>query len=217
MEKAWRLFQKEMNIASEVDIVFEKKIPLKAGLGGGSSDAATALLLFDRFFKTPLTMEELVIIVAQVGSDVPAMMLNEPCLITGRGEIARPIELTLDWSVVIVMPQAAVSTKDAYDWIDESHKKRDMPVQQQMNAWIEDESLLFEAMHNDFQDIVPQKVPQVKKTMDDLRNAGAQKVMLCGSGAAVAGFFRGINHHLIAKDCYEKIKRLYPVSWEGKI
>lgn len=217
VEKAWRIFQKEMNIASQVDIALEKKIPLQAGLGGGSSDAATALLLFDRLFKTPLTMEKLVMMGAQVGSDVPALMLNEPCLMTGRGEIAKPVEIRLNWGVVIVMPQATVSTKNAYEWLDEERKGRALPVQKEFNAWVEDESLLFEKMHNDFHDVVSRKVPQVKKAIEDLSNAGAQKVMLCGSGAAVAGFFRGANFLPLAKQCCDKIKNNYPISWMGRI
>ncbi len=217
VEKAWRVFQRELKISSEVDIALEKKIPMQAGLGGGSSDAATALLLFDRLFQTPLTMEKLVILGSELGSDVPALMVNEPCLITGRGEIARPIELVLNWSVVVIMPNAGVATKDAYAWLDEEKKERWLPSQKETQAWGEDEKLLFEKMHNDFDAVVSPKVPAVKSAIDDIQAAGAQKFMLCGSGAAVAGFFRGENSVLRAKQCFEKVRQAYPKSWLGKI
>jgi len=98
-----------------------KSIPVAAGLGGGSSDAATALRLANGLLPTPLAPHELEQLAATIGADVPFFLRNGPQLGTGDGSSLAPLELPLDYSVVLVLPAGATkeSTADVYRRFDE--------------------------------------------------------------------------------------------------
>ena len=98
----------------------EKQTPVAAGLGGGSSDAATALRLANAQLEDPLAPEELHALAAQVGADVPFFLCDGPQLGTGDGTTLEPLDLPQDFAVLLVLPDGAVkhSTKAVYDAFD---------------------------------------------------------------------------------------------------
>ena len=100
-------------------ISIEKRIPVAAGLGGGSADAAASLLLLDELWGTGMGRDGLMRLAAEIGSDVPALLLGEPAYVRGRGEIAEPVlAQTTTW---VVKPFAfGVSSRAAYAWWDEA-------------------------------------------------------------------------------------------------
>jgi 4-diphosphocytidyl-2-C-methyl-D-erythritol kinase len=99
----------------------EKKIPVAAGLGGGSSDAATALMLANATLEQPLPPERLSELAAEVGSDVPFFLTYGPQLATGDGTELRSVDLPQDYWIVLVLPNGAAkqSTRSVYDAFDE--------------------------------------------------------------------------------------------------
>ena len=120
--RAARLFQKRTQIAEGIEIALEKKIPHGAGLGGGSSDAATTLLGLNELFETHLDQKELVALAAQIGSDVPFFILGSAATCRGRGEIVEPARLPARFNLLLVKPGFGVPTPWAYRRWKDSRK-----------------------------------------------------------------------------------------------
>lgn len=123
--RAARLFQKTAQIREGIEIALEKKIPHGAGLGGGSSDAATTLLGLNELFETRLEQKELIALAAQIGSDVPFFILGSAARCRGRGEIVEPARLPARFDLLLVKPDFGVPTPWAYQkWKD----SRELPA-----------------------------------------------------------------------------------------
>jgi 4-diphosphocytidyl-2-C-methyl-D-erythritol kinase len=117
--RAARLFQQATKSAAGVEITLEKKIPHGAGLGGGSSDAATTLLGLNELFETRLDQRVLLQLAAQIGSDVPFFILGSAATCRGRGEIVESATLPARFSLLLVKPDFGVPTPWAYGrWKD---------------------------------------------------------------------------------------------------
>jgi 4-diphosphocytidyl-2-C-methyl-D-erythritol kinase len=117
--RAARLFQQRTQSREGIEIVLEKKIPHGAGLGGGSSDAATTLLGLNELFETRLEQKELFALAAQIGSDVPFFILGSTATCRGRGEIVEPARLPARFNLLLVKPDFGVPTPWAYQrWKD---------------------------------------------------------------------------------------------------
>ena len=112
--RAARLFRKKTQSREGIEIVLEKNIPHGAGLGGGSSDAATTLLGLNELFETRLEQKALVALAAQVGSDVPFFILGSAATCRGRGEIVEPARLPVRFNLLLVKPDFGVPTPWAY-------------------------------------------------------------------------------------------------------
>ncbi|HEX7517998.1 MAG TPA: 4-(cytidine 5'-diphospho)-2-C-methyl-D-erythritol kinase [Chthoniobacterales bacterium] len=113
--QAAKLFQKATKTETGVEIALEKKIPHGAGLGGGSSDAATTLLGLNELFETRLDQKDLIELAAQIGSDVPFFILGSAAICRGRGEIVEPARLPASFNLLLVKPDFAVPTPWAYE------------------------------------------------------------------------------------------------------
>jgi 4-diphosphocytidyl-2-C-methyl-D-erythritol kinase len=120
--RAAKLFRQRANITSGITIALEKKIPHGAGLGGGSSDAASTLLGLDELFAAGLPQDELLTLAAQLGSDVPFFVLRTAAVCRGRGEIVAPISLTPKFHLLLFKPDFAVPTPWAYGRWKESRE-----------------------------------------------------------------------------------------------
>jgi 4-diphosphocytidyl-2-C-methyl-D-erythritol kinase len=166
-------------------ITIEKSIPVAAGLGGGSADAAATLLLLDQVWGTGLGRDGVARVAADVGSDVPAMLLGEPAYCRGRGEIVEPVLLqTTTW---VVKPFAfGVSSADAYAWWDERAATGPDPGALIAAAEAGNDELLGSALFNDLQEPVVARHPEIAETIDALVAAGAYGAVMSGSGPTVA-------------------------------
>lgn len=112
--RAARLFREATGISDGLRIVLEKKIPHGAGLGGGSSDAASTLLGLNEVFATGLDESQLLQLGAQLGSDVPFFIVRSPAICRGRGEIVAPAKLAGRFRLLMVKPDFGVPTPWAY-------------------------------------------------------------------------------------------------------
>lgn len=183
--KAYYMLQEEFDLPP-VDLHLHKIVPMGAGLGGGSSDAANTLLLLNDLFNLGISITELEIYAANLGSDCPYFISAKPIVGTGRGEILNPIHISLHGKfMVVVKPDVHVSTKDAYKGvrpgdsgssIAEIIKRNDIP------DW-------KELLVNDFEVSIFQQFPIIQKIKDDLYSNGAIYASMSGSGAAVFGIF----------------------------
>lgn len=120
--RAAKLFREATKIEAGVEIALEKKIPHGAGLGGGSSDAATTLLGLNKLFQTHLDRNALIELAAQIGSDVPFFILGSAATCRGRGEIVEPTKLPGNLKLLLVKPGFGVPTPWAYQRWKSSRK-----------------------------------------------------------------------------------------------
>jgi 4-diphosphocytidyl-2-C-methyl-D-erythritol kinase len=117
--RAAKLFRKRKRITSGITLSLEKKIPHGAGLGGGSSDAASTLLGLNEIFAAGLSLDELLQLAAELGSDVPFFIARSAAICRGRGEIVEPTALDANFRVLLLKPDFGVSTPWAYGrWKD---------------------------------------------------------------------------------------------------
>jgi 4-diphosphocytidyl-2-C-methyl-D-erythritol kinase len=165
-------------------ISIHKRIPVAAGLGGGSADAATTLLLLDELWGTGIGRDALARLAVDVGSDVPAMLLGEPAYVRGRGEIVEPVLLqTTTW---VVKPFAfGVSSADAYSWWDERAATGPDPGAMIAAAEAGNDELLGSAVYNDLQGPVAARHQEIVETIAAFTEAGARGAVMSGSGPTV--------------------------------
>ena len=182
--KAYRLLQKTYNIPP-VQISLHKKIPSGAGLGGGSADAATTLLMLNELFSLNLSLKQLHLFAAQLGSDTAFFLYNTPMYATGKGDILEPINLDLSkYKIEIVVPNISISTKDAYSAVTPKKPKSD--VKQIINLPVETwKNILV----NDFEEVIFKQHPALMDIKNDFYERGAIYSSMSGSGSAVFGLF----------------------------
>ncbi len=200
--RAFRLMQTRYGLP-EVKIHLHKVIPIGAGLGGGSSDAAYTMKLLNRVFSLRLCNNDLKAMADELGSDCAFFLENRPCFASGRGEILTPIHPALSGLyILIVKPGVAVSTAWAYDHVKMSglHLPEPAEFPYDPERW----QALFE---NDFEKIVFETWPEIATIKTQMLNLGAVYASMSGSGSAVFGLF---NH----KPEYTGLFEGYFI-WEG--
>jgi len=167
----------------------EKRIPVARGLGGGSSDAAAALIGMLRLADADLPLPRLMEIAASLGADVPFFLFGGRALGVNRGDEIYPLEDAPRRTVVVVSPKdIGVATKDAYGWLGPELTRLAKP-----NRIWEFCALCWsrqETLSNDFEGPVFSRHPRLKEIRDGLLERGAADAALAGSGSAVFGVFR---------------------------
>lgn len=171
------------------DITLHKRIPVAAGLGGGSTDAAAVLSALNELWELDLPEEELLQIAADVGSDVPATLVARPVRVTGRGEQLEPAVVPPMWWVV-VPADFHIRTPDAFRWWDEDGGTTGPDPAPLLGALAAgDLPGVAWQMYNDLQLPVFGRHPELLATAQALGSRGALAVLMCGSGPTLAGLF----------------------------
>jgi 4-diphosphocytidyl-2-C-methyl-D-erythritol kinase len=176
-------------IALELD----KRVPVAAGLGGGSADAAAALLAVDELWVCHLAPDELAEVGLTLGVDVPAMLAGVPVLATGRGERLTPVHTAGTWWVLRPFG-FGVDVADAYRWWDDAPVTG--PDAGVLIAALEtgDLELLGDALFNDLQPGIVARHPEVGGAVAAFADAGALGAIVSGSGPTVAALARHVGH-----------------------
>ena len=172
-------------------IHLEKRIPAPGGLGGGSSNAATALLALTKLWNLSLTIEDLHPIAASLGSDVPFFLYGGTALGMGRGEVIEPIEDFREDFMLVVTPNVAVATRDAFKRLNaRSLTKQEAKRKLQICRFdLESADFKYTAFKNDFEISVFAAYPEVERVKNTLLDLGAERAMLSGSGGSVFAIF----------------------------
>ena len=195
--RAAREFVAETGVEGGAEIAIEKQVPVAAGLGGGSADAAAVLRLLDRASGKDLAPEALARIAARVGSDVPALLLQRPALASGRGERAVAIDAAPTWWALVTF-DAGIRAEEAYGWWDHGVRRwfeRPRPVDEALRAVAGgDPSEISATMYNSLEPGVLHRHPSVAAARDSLNGAGAIGVIVSGSGPTLAALCRGETH-----------------------
>lgn len=171
------------DVSGGVRIVLEKEIPLSSGLGGGSSDAAAALIGLNKLFQLKMAKEELMELGMKLGSDVPFFIEGGLCLVSGRGEVVRrlpPLPHSY-YHLLILMPPFSLSAEEVYRRFD--HLERG---QSKANT---DERYSLSHLRNDLEEAAAQLRPGIEEYKNFLKGFKADLLGMSGSGPALfAGF-----------------------------
>ena len=164
-------------------VSLRKRIPMQAGLGGGSSNAAAALLGLRRLWRLRVPDSALQQIAARLGSDVPFFLVGGTALGLGRGEEVYPLENLPAYRVVLVMPPFGVGTRDAYRWFDAGRWAPE--VSYLPDTWLGRSTPLV----NDLEGPVIARYPVIGELKKRLVDEGATMAAMSGSGSTVFGVF----------------------------
>lgn len=175
--KAAKLLRKHSKTNTGASITLEKNIPIEAGLGGGSADAAITLLVLNQLWDAGLEREDLYELGAELGSDVSFFLKGGFALAKGRGEKIISIEPIQNLDLVIAKPDFGISAKEAYEEID-----KNQTITTAVN--LDDADIAPGQMFNDLEPVVLARYKELQKFFDVGYKSGASKVMLSGSGSA---------------------------------
>ena len=186
-----------------------KRIPVTAGLAGGSTDAAGVLAGLNEMFQTELTLDELCGLALPIGADVPFCLRGGTMLGKGVGEKLTPLPTLPDCTLLLIKPTVNVSTKTAYQRYSEQPLTR-RPDTAAMVRALEEQSLsaVAQNMCNVFEELVP--VEQVRKIKEELTERGAIGVQMSGSGPTTVGVFENKDRaKAAALELFEKYKEVH--------
>ena len=187
--RAYYLLKKDFPHLPFVKIHLHKNIPMGAGLGGGSADAAFTLQLLNNLFCLNIPVNRLLDYSLQLGSDCPFFIMNTPCLGLGRGELLEEIKLDLSaYKIVIVNPGIHINTGEAFanlnlETNDPNYISLKNIIQQPIETWQHN-------LKNDFEIPVFKKHPVIKNIKEALYKQGAIYAAMSGTGSTVFGLFK---------------------------
>lgn len=187
------LLKTRIGITRGVHIKLKKNIPVGAGLGGGSSDAAAVLLHLPKFWGFDINKSVLNELALNLGSDVPYFLEDGSAYATGRGEKLVYFKLDFPYWVLMVYPGIHVSTAWAYQSIKLITSRNERDLKALWQEYIHSPNKLNEYIKNDFESCVFEKYQQIKKLKISLYESGANFVQMSGSGSSVYAFFKEEN------------------------
>lgn len=174
--RAARLLQEETACRQGVEIILDKRLPIGGGLGGGSSDAATTLLVLNKLWNLHLPLSRLQQLGLMLGADVPVFIAGENAFAEGVGEALTPVRLNPAWYVVLT-PEVVISTKEIFQHPDLTRNTKPIKIA----------DFLERGGHNDLETVVCRQFPEVASHLAWLKQFGPAK--LTGSGACVFAEF----------------------------
>jgi 4-diphosphocytidyl-2-C-methyl-D-erythritol kinase len=185
--KAYHLLKNDFDVITPVHIYLHKHIPLGAGLGGGSADGTYTLLALNKLFNLNLNQDQLLPYAAALGSDCPFFIYNQPMQVTGRGEILKPINLSLKGLYIyLIKPKFSINTTQAFTNLYKYPRQEPKPAPGISMENLSDWSSMFV---NDFEFGINQQHPEINELKNQLYNVGASYCSMSGSGSTVYGIF----------------------------
>lgn len=205
--KAAELFLKITGLRCSVKVEIVKNIPVGAGLGGGSSNAAAVLIGLNDLLKAGVVQERLMEIGAELGSDVPLFMLKGPVVATGRGEVLRPIELPR-YQYILINPGFNVSTAWAYANLDLTKRSEDNTLTYSEEPFrgeelFADADKLSKFLANDLEAVTAPRYPDISRFKKMLVELGACGALMSGSGPTVFGVYKS---RVAAVKAFDRLK-----------
>lgn len=188
--KAAAVLQTHLGMTQGVHIHIEKHVPVGAGLGGGSADAACVLRELPRLWKGAVPEAMLRTMALKLGSDVPYFLSPGSAVAAGRGELLTYFDLDVPYSILLCNPGIHVATGWAYGQITPGTADKPADLVAVVREGMRDPAVLRERLRNDFEPVVFKAHPEVRAIKEQMLAAGAVFAMMSGSGSTVYGFFR---------------------------
>jgi len=202
--RAAQIFLKTAEITSGIHIQLEKNIPVGAGLGGGSADAAAVLLAMNQVFEERFSMLQLSHMAQKLGADVPFFLFKRPALATGIGEKIHPVEAVPQYPLVLVKPPLAVST----GWVYQSLKLTRGVSRIKIATFLAHPWQLHDFMENDLESVTLSEYPLLIKIKQWMMAQGAVGALMSGSGPTIFGVFAEMGQA-------ERVGQLAKQVWDG--
>jgi 4-diphosphocytidyl-2-C-methyl-D-erythritol kinase len=198
--RAVRVFRKNTGARRGVRIQVKKGIPLGAGLGGGSSDAAAVLAGLNQMLETGLDPAALRSLAVELGSDIPFFLTAPAAVVRGRGEIVEPVAARSDYALVLVYPGFPVITGEAYRWLDtyrrDSGGAQQAGQSQDLLEVTDDLKQIYTqarpgewTLFNSFAPLLKARFPLLEEIITALKKTGAAAAGVSGSGSTIFGLF----------------------------
>jgi len=213
--KAARLCLDEMRLTGSVELRLDKRIPMGAGLGGGSSDAAAVLLALPVLAGGVIPIEHLTAIARELGSDVPFFLMGGRAAGIGRGTELYSLPDIEPHPALVVTPPIHVSTADAYRSLNRGQLTMEL-LQNNIDSFqavVRDSAGVVGA--NDFEDAIFRKHPQLRALKHKLIKLGASSAMMSGSGSSIFGIFAARSNVTRAAKSFRK-EAVFPISLIGR-
>lgn len=222
LTKTYSEFVKMTGINCGIRVELTKRIPQGAGLGGGSSNAASLLRALNTMFDVPLDEQKCHQIAQKIGSDVPFFLSggnvvnpyndNLACVVYGRGEKYHLLSEFRKFFYVLICPEVHSSTVEAYKLVDENQdliNDGSCPVLNKLEEMYK-MSVSEWQFYNSFTDVLCQQYPVIRQALDDLKAFGSVYYQMSGSGSSVYGIFNSLEEAKIAhKELAKKWKRCF--------
>jgi 4-diphosphocytidyl-2-C-methyl-D-erythritol kinase len=204
--KAAELLKEVTDCQKGVKIRLEKRIPMGAGLGGGSSDAATTLLALNQLWELGLAISDLAQLAARLGSDVPFFIYKGTALVEGRGEKVTPLPSVTGWFVLLVppLPEMPQKTKQLFAQLRKQHFSKGGFVSKALEKLSEDRQASFSLLFNVFDKVAFAAFPGLEAWWKRFEKAGAGHIHLAGSGPAI---FAPMDSEAKARDLYSRLSQ----------
>lgn len=171
-----------------VTVRIKKNIPVAAGLGGGSADAAAVLRALNQIWHLGLSLEELAKISLTIDSDVPYCVYNQTAHVTGHGEKVNLLAPFPHYSIVLAKPKVSVSTPTILKRIDYQRLNHNVNIEQIIQGLEQvDEEMMFDAMGNVLEPLTNQMYPEIMKLKQKMLDHGASVAQMSGTGPTVFG------------------------------
>lgn len=213
--RAFNLVRERFDLKTGLAVALDKRIPIAAGLGGGSADAAATILACNKLFNLNLSRTAMAQLGSEIGSDLPFFFSRGQALVSGRGEIVEEITLPMDYQLVMITPNRGVSTAAAYSALKMdltsagvSHKMRRCETAKELAG-------ALTLCGNDFERLQAEFFADLKRIKEGLAEQGAMLVRMSGSGPTVFGMFDescDLNIDILSKQGDWQINRAKPIA-----
>ncbi len=211
--KTVNLLTEEFNLSPKISITLDKKIPISAGLGGGSSDAATTMLLLNQFYKLNLNLNEMLTLGLRIGADVPFFINNifskKPTFVSGIGEVLNDFQGNYqswvnNYYLLIANPNKAISTKQVFDLFAKTNQIQ--PNYRKISNYDDSNLVNLVKQHsNNLQNIAVNLAPEIATIIQFLSHQPKCLISrMSGSGASCFAIF---DDKLAMDQCYQNFKR----------
>ena len=202
--KAARLLQEEFALTDGISIKLTKRIPVAAGMAGGSTDAAAMLYAMNQLYDLGLSRRELMKRGVQIGADVPYCLMRGTALAEGIGEKLTPLPPMPKCQILIAKPPISVSTKMVYEKLDSCEIKEHPDIDGILDGLKnQDLEQVAASMGNVLEKVTVEAYPVIAQIKECMMEAGALGAMMSGSGPTVFGIFRD---RRTAKEAFTKVK-----------
>lgn len=195
--KAIQVLKERYGIDHEYACNLQKHIPTRAGLAGGSADAAAAIRMINKMCRLNMSREEMLDCAKEVGADVPFCILSRPAYVQGIGEKITPFVCHPDFELLLVKPRRGVSTKEAFALCDSTEPEHPDCMKMREALVHNDYEGIISSLGNSLEAAALQLVPEIRQVKDDMKKLGFDGVLMSGSGSTVFGITK--NHDLVEK------------------
>ncbi len=205
--KAYRKLKEQYKVINGIEVIVNKKIPMQAGMAGGSTDCAAFIIAMNKLFKLKLSKEEMEALGKSLGADVVPCFYNKAIKAEGIGDMITTIDTDFKYYMVIIKPEIACNTKEMYQKLDTEKDIQQLHTSENIIKALEnkDIQLLTNNLYNVFEEVVQEKqsIQEIKK---ELLNNGALQALMTGTGSCIYGIFRDKQS---AKNAYITLKGRY--------